>query len=110
MKAAYLTGHGGVDRFVYGDAPDPAAGPGEVVVDVHAASVNAADYKVRLGRYDSKMQFPYIPGRDFSGVVSALGSRVTDYKIADAVLGVVDAGIQASYAKKIKIAATIIAK
>ena len=41
MKAAYLTGHGGVDKFVYGDLPDPVAGPGEVVVDVHAASVNA---------------------------------------------------------------------
>ena len=38
MKAAYLTGHGGVDKFVYGDLPDPAAGPGEVVVAVHAAN------------------------------------------------------------------------
>ena len=73
MKAAYLTGHGGVDKFVYGDLPDPVAGPGEVVVDVHAASVNAADYKVRLGSYNSTLTFPYILGRDFSGVVGALG-------------------------------------
>ena len=71
MKAAYLTGHGGTDKFVYGDLPDPVAGPGEVVVDVHAASVNAADYKVRLGggAYSgaSPLKFPYILGRDFSG-------------------------------------------
>ena len=42
-----LTGHGGPEMLRYGDAPDPVAGPGEVVVDIHVASVNAADYKVR---------------------------------------------------------------
>src|SRR3954471_5353288 len=110
MKAVLLTGHGGPEKLVYGDTPDPVAGPGEVVVNVHAASVNAADYKVRLGSYDSKMQFPYILGRDFSGLVSALGSGVTDFKIGDAVFGVMDAGIEGCYAEKIKIAATIIAK
>lgn len=109
MKAAYLTGHGGTDKFVYGDLPDPIAGPGEVVVDVHAASVNAADYKVRLGSYNSTLQFPYILGRDFSGVVSALGAGVTDFRIGDAVFGVMDAGIEGCYAEKAKIAAAIIA-
>ena len=114
MKAAYLTGHGGVDKFVYGDVPDPIAGPGEVVVDVHAASVNAADYKVRLGggAYSgaSQLNFPYILGRDFSGRVSALGPGVTDFKLGDAVFGVMDAGIEGCYAEKVKIAAAIIAK
>jgi len=110
MKAVLLTGHGGPEKLVYGDAPDPLAGPGEVVVDVHAASVNAADYKVRLGSYDSKLKFPYILGRDFSGVVSALGSGVTDFKIGDPVFGVMDAGIEGCYAEKIIIAAAIIAK
>jgi NADPH:quinone reductase-like Zn-dependent oxidoreductase len=114
MKAAYLTGHGGVDKFVYGDLPDPVAGPGEVVVDVHAASVNAADYKVRLGggAYSSasNLKFPYILGRDFSGIVAALGPGVTDFKIGDPVFGVMDAGIEGCYAEKIKIAAAIIAR
>ncbi|MGE3782789.1 MAG: NADP-dependent oxidoreductase, partial [Alphaproteobacteria bacterium] len=114
MKAAYLTGHGGVDKFVYGDLPDPVAGPGEVVVDVHAASVNAADYKVRLGggAYSgaSNLKFPYILGRDFSGRVAALGSGVTDFKLGDPVFGVMDAGIEGCYAEKIKIAAAIIAR
>jgi len=66
---------GGPEMLRYGEAPDPTAGPGEVVVDIHAASVNAADYKVRLGngRYGG-LRFPYILGRDFSGVVSALGA------------------------------------
>lgn len=114
MKAAYLTGHGGVDKFVYGDLPDPVAGPGEVVVDVYAASVNAADYKVRLGggAYSgaSNLKFPYILGRDFSGLVAALGAGVTDFKIGDPVFGVMDAGIEGCYAEKIKIAAAIIAR
>ena len=109
MKAAYLTGHGGVDKFVYGDLPDPVAGPGEVVVDVHAASVNAADYKVRLGggAYSgaSNLKFPYILGRDFSGTVAALGPGVSDFQVGDPVFGVMDAGIEGCYAEKVKIAA-----
>jgi len=44
-----LTKHGGPEMLRYGgEAPDPTAGPGEVVVEIYAASVNAADYKVRL--------------------------------------------------------------
>jgi NADPH:quinone reductase-like Zn-dependent oxidoreductase len=59
MKAILLTGFGGTDMLRYGDAPDP----GDVVVDVHAASVNAADYKMRLGAY-SDLKFPHILGRN----------------------------------------------
>src|SRR6266545_5367393 len=110
MKAVLLTAHGGPEMLRYGDAPDPTAGPGEVVVDVHAASVNAADYKVRLGSYDSKMKFPYILGRDFSGLVSAVGPGVTDLAVGDAVFGVMDAGIEGCYAEKVAIKAAIIAK
>jgi NADPH:quinone reductase-like Zn-dependent oxidoreductase len=114
MKAAYLTGHGGVDKFVYGDLPDPVAGPGEVVVDVQAASVNAADYKVRLGggAYSgaTNLKFPYILGRDFAGTVAALGPGVTDFAVGDPVFGVMDAGIEGCYAEKVKIAAAIIAR
>ncbi len=86
MKAVLLTRHGGPEMLRYGEAPDPVAGPGEVVVDIHAASVNAADYKVRLGggRY-TLSRFPHILGRDFSGVVSALGAGVADLAVGDAV-------------------------
>ena len=110
MKAVLLTGHGGPEMLRYGDAPDPVAQPSEVVVDVYAASVNAADYKVRLGSYDSKLKFPYILGRDFSGVVTARGTAVTDLAVGDAVFGVCDAGIEGCYAEKVAIKAAIIAK
>jgi len=76
MKAMLLTNHGGPEMLRYGEAPDPTAGPGEVLVDIHAASVNGADCKVRRGggRY-SLSQFPHILGRDFSSLAGiSLGS------------------------------------
>ncbi|HEU0155983.1 MAG TPA: NADP-dependent oxidoreductase [Stellaceae bacterium] len=111
MKAVLLTKHGGPEVLHYGDAPDPVAGPGEIVVDVHAASVNAADYKVRLGSgRSSDLKFPHILGRDFSGVVAALGPGVDDFKIGDAVFGVTDQGIEGCYAEKLAIKAALVAK
>ena len=68
MKAVYLERFGGPEVLQYGELPDPVAGPGEVVVDVAAASVNAADWKFRSGQYarHSGGKFPLILGRDFS--------------------------------------------
>ena len=111
MKAMLLTNHGGPEMLHYGEAADPAAGPGEVVVDIHAASVNGADPKVRRGggRYQLD-RFPHILGRDFSGVVSEVGAGVTDFKVGDEVFGVTDQGIEGAYAEKIAIKAAIIAK
>jgi NADPH:quinone reductase-like Zn-dependent oxidoreductase len=95
----------------FGEAGDPKAGPGEVVVDIHAASVNGADPKVRRGGGRYKLdKFPHILGRDFSGVVSEVGAGVTDFKIGDAVFGVTDQGIEGAYAEKIAIKAAIVAK
>ncbi|MGB6350405.1 MAG: NADP-dependent oxidoreductase [Pseudolabrys sp.] len=111
MKAILLLNHGGPEMLRCGEAPDPTAGPGEVVVDIHAASVNAADYKVRLGRGRySLSQFPHILGRDFSGVVSTVGSGVIDLAVGDAVFGVTEQGIEGAYAEKIAIKAAIIAR
>src|SRR5271168_461986 len=110
MKAVLLTKHGGPEVLRLGEVSDPTPGPGEVVVDIHAASINAADYKVRLGGPGHNLKFPYILGRDFSGVVSALGTGVSDFAVGDAVFGVTDQGIEGAYAEKIAIKAAIIAK
>ena len=108
MKAVYIEKFGGPDVLKYGDVPDPVAGPGEVVVDVHAASVNGADWKVRVGDY-KQSTFPLGLGRDFSGVVSAVGAGA-DLKIGDAVFGVLDVGHEGAYAEKLAEKASIIAK
>jgi NADPH:quinone reductase-like Zn-dependent oxidoreductase len=110
MKAVYLDEHGGPEVLKYGDMPDPVAKPGEVVVDVHAASVNGADWKVRAGKSYRISRFPYVLGRDFSGVVSAVGAGVHDLKVGDAVFGVCDVGDEGAYAEKIAIKAAIVAK
>jgi NADPH:quinone reductase-like Zn-dependent oxidoreductase len=113
MKAVLFEKHGGPEVLHLAEVPDPTAGPGEVVVDIYAASVNAADYKVRLGSgaYGSSgVKLPHILGRDFSGVVVAAGPGVTDLRVGDPVFGVCDQGIEGAYAEKIAIKAAIIAK
>ena len=111
MRAMLLTGHGGPEMLRYGEAPDPVARPGDVVVDIHAASVNAADYKVRRGSsVHSNIRFPHILGRDFSGVVASLGVGVNDVAAGDAVFGVTEPGVEGAYAEKIAVKAAIIAK
>jgi len=110
MKACYIEKNGGPEVLKYGELPDPVAGPGEVVVDIHAASVNGADWKVRAGSYAPLESFPYILGRDLSGVVSAVGEGVTDFKVGDAVFGVCDVGQEGAHAEKIAVKASILAR
>ncbi|MGD0023534.1 MAG: NADP-dependent oxidoreductase [Xanthobacteraceae bacterium] len=109
MKAAFIEHCGGPEVLKYGDLPDPVASPGEVVIDVFAASVNGADWKVRAGQY-APAKFPLVLGRDFSGVISTVGQGVGDLKVGDAVFGVCDAGQEGAYAEKIAVKAAIIAK
>jgi NADPH:quinone reductase-like Zn-dependent oxidoreductase len=109
MKAAFIERHGGPEVLKYGDFPDPVAAPGEVVIDVFAASVNGADWKVRAGDY-GQSKFPYVLGRDFSGVVSAVGEGVQDFRVGDAVFGVCEAGQEGAYAEKIAVKAAIVAR
>jgi NADPH:quinone reductase-like Zn-dependent oxidoreductase len=110
MKAAYIEEFGGPEIIKYGDLPDPSAGPGQIVVDVFAASVNGADWKVRANHYGKAAPFPLILGRDFSGVVSALGEGVTDLRVGDEVFGVLEGGREGAYCEKIAIGAAIVAK
>jgi NADPH:quinone reductase-like Zn-dependent oxidoreductase len=110
MKAVLMDQHGGADVLYLGDAPDPKAKPGEIVVDIVAASVNGADWKVREGKAAQLQHFPYILGRDFSGVVSAVGEGVADFRAGDEVFAVCDVGQEGASAEKSAIKAAIVAK
>ena len=112
MKAAYFDKFGGPEVLKYGDVPDPVAAPGQVLVDEAAASINAADWKFRAGEYarHADVKFPQIPGRDFSGTISALGSGVNDLKVGDAVFGVLEPGREGTYAEKVAIGAAVVGK
>jgi len=50
MKAVYIAEPGGPEKLIFGDRPDPEAGPGEVVVRVRGTAVNHADLAIRAGR------------------------------------------------------------
>lgn len=110
MKAVFMERHGDPSVLKYGDMADPNPVPGEIVVDIHAASVNGADWKVRSGVTATISDFPYILGRDFSGIVRQLGAGVADFQVGDAVFAVCDVGQEGAYAEKISIKADIVAK
>lgn len=91
----------------YGELPDPAPAAGEVVVEVHAASVNAADWKMRAGQYGASITFPHVPGRDFSGVIV---EGAGDFKPGDAVFGVCEVPREGAYAERLAIRQAIVAR
>jgi NADPH:quinone reductase-like Zn-dependent oxidoreductase len=109
MKAVFIERFGGPEVLTCGDLPNPVPGSGQVVVDVAAASVNGADWKVRSGQY-RQTTFPLILGRDFSGVVAAKGEGVNDLAIGDEVFGVLEGGREGTYAEKLAVGAAIIAR
>ena len=109
MKAAFFRKHGPPEVLEYGDFPDPVPGPGDIVVAVHAVSVNAADWKMRSGQYPTQVALPHIPGRDFSGVVAAVGEGAHDFRPGDAVFGVCEVPAEGAYAEKIALRQDIVA-
>lgn len=107
MKAAFFRQYGGPEVLEYGELPDPVPAGGEVLAEVHAASVNAADWKMRAGQYGTSVTFPHVPGRDFSGVVI---QSAGDFKPGDAVFGVCEVPREGAYAEKIAIREAIVAR
>ncbi|MUG96170.1 zinc-binding dehydrogenase [Scytonema sp. UIC 10036] len=85
MKAVLLTGFGNVDRFELQEVPKPQPKLREVLVRVHATSVNPIDYQTRRGDYQNLVKLPAILGVDISGVVEAVGESVTKFKVGDEV-------------------------
>lgn len=87
MKAVRIHQFGGPEVLRMDELPRPQAGPGEVLVEVMAASVNPVDYKIRRGGYPAVKadQLPYTLGRDVSGRVDRLGPGVTDFQPGDEI-------------------------
>ena len=89
MQAVQVNQYGGPEVLELAESPDPHAGPGQVRVVVHAASVNPLDYKIRSGATagDGPTSFPVLLGFDAAGVVDEVGEEVTDVRLGDAVFG-----------------------
>src|SRR4051812_21623206 len=88
MKAWLLDRMGdGIDKLHVSDVPDPTPSAGQVVVDLSLAGLNPADRYVAENQYPARpQQFPHILGRDGVGVISAIGSNVSDFKIGQKVV------------------------
>lgn len=78
----------GIDNLELVDRPTPQAGPGQVLIDVHAVSLNYRDLLMVLGRYNPKLALPRIPCSDGAGEVVAVGEGVTRAKAGDRVAGI----------------------
>jgi NADPH:quinone reductase-like Zn-dependent oxidoreductase len=89
MKAVVLHAYGPPSNLKYEDFADPKAGPGDVLVRVHAAAVNPVDWKIRSGAAASRfpVEFPAILGYDFAGTVQALGEGVSGFAVGERVFG-----------------------
>lgn len=85
MKAAVLTRFGSGDEFEIQEVPKPQPKPHQVLVRVHASSVNPVDYQIRRGDYKDLVKLPAIIGVDISGVVEAVGESVTQFTVGDEV-------------------------
>ena len=92
MKAALIDQYGSNNVVKVTDVAVPAMGPMDVLVRVHAASVNPLDTKTRDGKLKTllKYRFPLVLGNDLSGVVSDVGAGVTRFKRGDAVYARLD--------------------
>lgn len=87
MKAIQFRQFGGPEVLEYLDVPKPSPKPGEVLVKVHAVSVNRTlDLVMRSGRYAKPVKLPHILGVDPSGVIAEVGEGVTDRKVGDRVV------------------------
>ncbi len=92
MQALIIREHGALENLCLGEFPDPQPGKGEVLVDVHAASVNFPDLLVINGSYQHLPPRPFVPGKDLAGVVAAVGEGVTRVKPGDRVLAQIEHG------------------
>lgn len=97
MQALVVREHGPLETLTLMERPDPVPGAGEVLVDVYAASINFPDLLVINGTYQKLPPRPFSPGKDFSGIVAAVGAGVTRCKPGDRVSAQIEYG---AYAQK----------
>lgn len=87
MKAIVCHAFGPPSTLSYEEVPDPVPGQKEILIDVHACSVNFPDTLIIQGVYQFKPDLPFSPGSDIAGTVAAVGEGVKGFKPGDEVVG-----------------------
>jgi NADPH:quinone reductase-like Zn-dependent oxidoreductase len=85
VRSVVITRHGGPDVLQVQERPDPAPGPGHVLIDVRAAGINFADLMARLGVYPDAPKPPCVVGYEVAGTVAAVGHGVDRVAVGDRV-------------------------
>lgn len=102
MKAIEIREPGDADVLVPTEVPDPAAGAGQVVIEVVAAGVNRADVMQRMGFYPPPPGASPLPGLEVSGRVVEVGAGVTGWSVGDEACALLDGG---GYAERVAVPA-----
>jgi NADPH2:quinone reductase len=103
MRALLCTQFGPPDLLEFKEVPSPAAGPGEVVVTVKAASVNFPDVLIIENKYQFKPPLPFSPGSELAGIVKEVGDGVTGIACGDRVMVFT---IHGAFAEEVKVEAS----
>lgn len=92
MKAAYISRYGKISDVLLGEQSTPVLTENDVLIKVHAASINPLDLRVLEGEFKAilPVQFPFILGNDFAGTVVEVGANVTQFKAGDEVYAKTD--------------------
>jgi NADPH:quinone reductase-like Zn-dependent oxidoreductase len=112
MRAQVYSRYGGPEVLeLRADRPSPSFGAHEVLVEIHGSSVNPIDWKLRAGhlRWVIPLRLPFVPGRDFAGVVLACGRRATGVAPGDRVFGLAPLRGPGSHAEQIAISESLVA-
>ncbi len=86
MRAVVCNEFGPPEKLTIEEVPDPSPGEGQVLVEVRAAALNYPDVLIIDDKYQYKSKPPFIPGGEVAGVVSALGSGVSDLSVGDKIV------------------------
>ncbi|MBA1292673.1 zinc-binding dehydrogenase [Pseudomonas lurida] len=97
MTLIEITTPGGPEVLQPRQAAVPVAGPGEILIRVHAAGVNRPDALQRAGKYPMKPGMNPLPGLEVAGEVAALGDGVTEYALGDRVCALTNGGGYAQF-------------
>jgi NADPH2:quinone reductase len=89
MRAAVCRHYGPPEDLELTELPDPEPGPGEVLIQVHAAAANFADALLIANEYQVSVPLPFVPGSELAGEVLAVGAGVSGRKEGDRVFGTV---------------------
>ena len=103
MKAVFINQYGSAELLQYADVEKPQIKSDQMLVKVHASSVNPIDWKIRSGMIQllTGYNFPLILGFDIAGVVEEVGNSVTGFQVGDSIYAYLDSlpgGAYAEYA------------